>query len=260
MSGRLVGEVVEWLRTPAAAGLTMAERIVLVVIAERSNDETREMWRFKADDVTLAERIQGAAGIDSTGLRHALQRLKKRGLEVRVPVKHGKDGRAVYAFKGYAMQFRLPAFPASVDLPQRRPEEAASNGHKPVDNSGSDAPQRGPDEAASKPKGGLREAQRGPDEAPLNRMYPYEELPYKNSGPCPYVAEVEDTRPAAATPSGEPKIHMGYDPTYKEARAVLGRLPDLGGTYMAAARDALGQETPLAELVIYAGQLAKAAS
>ena len=260
MSGRLVGEVVEWLRTPAAAGLTMAERIVLLVIAERSNDETREMWRFKADDVNLAERIQSAAGIDATGLRHALQRLKKRGLEVRVPLKHGKDGRAVYAFKGYAMQFRLPAFPASVELPQRRPEEAPFSGEEPVDNSGSDASQRGPEEAASKPKGGPRKAQRGPDEAPLNRMYPYEELPYRDSGCSPCVAEVEDAPLVAATPSGAKTNHMGWDPTYKEARAVLGRLPDLGGAYMAAARDALGQQTPLAQLVIYAGQLAKEAS
>jgi len=74
------------------------------------------------------------------------------------------------------------------------------------------------------------------------------------------VAEEEDTPPATATPPGDQKIHMGYEPTYKEARAALERLPDLGGAYMAAARAALGSETPLATLVIHAGQLAKAAS
>jgi hypothetical protein len=73
------------------------------------------------------------------------------------------------------------------------------------------------------------------------------------------VAEEEGAQPVTVAPPAK-KVHMGWDPTYKEARAVLGRLPDLGGTYMAAARDALGQETPLAELVIYAGQLAKEAS
>jgi hypothetical protein len=55
-------------------------------------------------------------------------------------------------------------------------------------------------------------------------------------------------------------LNLGFDPDYKEARALLGRLPDLGGGYLAAARDALGEETPLAELVIYAGRLAKEAS
>jgi hypothetical protein len=259
MSGRLVGEVVEWLRTPAAGGLTMAERIVLLVIAERSNDETREMWRFKADDVTLAERIQSAAGIDATGLRHALQRLKKRGLEVRVPIRHGKDGRAVYAFKGYAMQFHLPKLPASVELPQRRPDQAPSSGSEPVDNPGSDASDRGPDEAASKPKGGLRKAQRGPEEAPLNRMYPYEELPYKNSGPCPYVAEVEDTQPAAVTPPAGTR-RMDWDPDFLEASGYLFALAREGQGFMEAAAAKLGPDAPVAERVIYAAQLAKEAS
>jgi hypothetical protein len=259
MSGRLVGEVVDWLLTPAAADLTLAERIILLVIADRSNDDTRDMWRFKIDGITLAERIQGAAGIDATGLRHALQRLRKRGLEVRVPVKHGKDGRPVYAFKGSAMRFRLPPLPASVELPERGPDEAASHVENPVDDTSQGASDKGPEEATSDAKGGLRKAQRGPDEAPLIPMYPYEELPYKDSGSSPYGAEEEDTQPPAVAPPAE-KLNLGFDPDYKEARALLARLPDLGGTFLTAARAALGDETPLAELVIYAGRLAKEAS
>ena len=61
MSGRLVGEVVDWLQTPAADGLTPAEAVILLVIAERAHDKTRDMWRHRIDDHSLYERIKRAA-------------------------------------------------------------------------------------------------------------------------------------------------------------------------------------------------------
>jgi hypothetical protein len=268
MSGRLVGEVVEWLRTPAAADLTAAERVVLLVIAERSSEATRGMWRHKVDDVSLSERIREATGVSRQNLTKVFNRLAERGLEVRVQVGARDSGKPVFAHKGHATDFRLPDLPASVQLPQ---SDAQARRIEPVDNSPAEAPETLPEppqrDAQTRrysAKGTPRGVAKRPKGTPRGVALPSKDLPsttYPSTPVVPAVlAEVEDTRPAAATPSGEPKIHMGYDPTYKEARAVLGRLPDLGGTYMAAARDALGQETPLAELVIYAGQLAKEAS
>lgn len=57
MSGRLVGEVVDWLQTPPADDLTMAEAAVLLVIAERAHDKTREMWRHRINLIDLAEMV-----------------------------------------------------------------------------------------------------------------------------------------------------------------------------------------------------------
>lgn len=268
MSGRLVGEVAEWLRTPAANGLTVAERMVLVTIAERANEKNREMWRHRGDDVTLFERICEVTGMDRGGLTKALRRLAAHDVEVRVQIGKTKSGAPVFAYRGVAMRFALPDLPASVALPERVDEEAPIT---PVDNSSNDPPgaPRGAEKgwtpghplAKKGGRGGTQTGGKGGREGTPNtsKDNPSTTDPSSCGSPSSGVA-VEAGPPAAATPSGEPKIHMGYDPIYKEARAVLGRLPDLGGTYMAAARDALGQQTPLAELVIYAGQLAKAAS
>lgn len=268
MSGRLVGEVVEWLRTPAAVDLTAAERVVLLVIAERAGEATRKMWRHKVDDVSPSERIREASGMSKQNLTKVFTRLAGRGLEVRVQVGTTDAGKPVFAHKGHATDFRLPGLPASVQLPQR---DASGRTTDPVDNPPEGAPegppgptQRDAQTRGFNGKGTPRGVAKGPKGTPRGVPHPSKDLPSTtNPSSCgvpPYGVAVEDEPPATATPSGEPKIHMGYDPTYKEARAALGRLPDLGGTYMAAARDALGQETPLARLVIYAGQLAKAAS
>lgn len=267
MSGRLVGEVVEWLRTPAAADLTAAERVVLLVIAERASEANREMWRHMVDEVSLSERIREAlGGVDKANMSKVFKKLASRGLEVRVPVSVAANGRVVYSCRGRSTSFRLPALPASVQIPER----AASRQTKdPVDNpppEASSEPDEPPDWAAQRqtkrPKGRRRGKPKSPNGCPGGHPYPSKDSPSTTnpSSVVPAVlAEEEDEPLVTATPPATTS-HMGWDPTYKEARAVLGRLPDLGGAYMAAARDALGQQTPLAELVIYAGQLAKEAS
>src|SRR5437879_4337068 len=131
MSGRLVGEVAEWLRTPAAAGLTAAERVVLLVIAERANETTRKVWRHKIDDVSASERIREVAGMSKQNLTKVFNRLAARGLEVRVQVGTTDAGKPVFAHKGHATDFRLPELPASVQLPQR---DASGRTKEPVDN------------------------------------------------------------------------------------------------------------------------------
>lgn len=135
MSGRLVGEVVGWLQTGPAAGLTLAERSILLIVAERSHETTREMWRHRIDDTTLYERIRAATGLGEDGLTKAFGRLASRGLEVRVPIGEGRDGRPLYARRGVAMKFRLPELPAAVTLPEPVDNPPA----EPVDNPPGDA-------------------------------------------------------------------------------------------------------------------------
>lgn len=91
----------------APADLTAAERMVLVAIGEnvRDGDPTLLTWPdFNVH--TLAERT-GLTGKGS--LKAALQRLGGRGLEVRVPLTSGKDGRPVYALPGKQCRYRFPA-------------------------------------------------------------------------------------------------------------------------------------------------------
>ncbi|WP_433242647.1 hypothetical protein [Actinomadura nitritigenes] len=131
MSGAVVGEVAEWLRTPAAEGITDKERLVLFAVAERVLDErTREMRRFKGDDCNLFDRICQVVGTSKKQLGEVLRKLAERGLDVRV--QHGVDkrGRPVYACRGHTMQFRLPPLPPTASLPPypAEPEAAGSGG------------------------------------------------------------------------------------------------------------------------------------
>lgn len=117
MSARLIGDLIEWRRTPKGSELTQAEFAVLVTIADRVLDEkTRLMRRFKGDDCELHERLCQVAGVDQGSLKKVLQKLAARGLEVRVEIKKDVLGRPVYACKGRAMDFRFPELPASVSL------------------------------------------------------------------------------------------------------------------------------------------------
>lgn len=100
-----IQRVVEVLKH-APADLTPAERMVLVAIGEnvRDSDPSRLTWPDFNVHV-LAER----SGLTGTGtLKAALQRLGKRGLEVRVPITNGKDGRPLYALPGKQCRYRFP--------------------------------------------------------------------------------------------------------------------------------------------------------
>lgn len=121
MSGRLVGEVAEWLMSPIAEDLTTAERAVLMIVAERAHEHTRVMLRHRVDDQSLIERISRISGlsIETGALKKTFQRLAKRGLEVRVAKSVGKDGRPIFAYEGQSAGFALPRFPASVTVLER---------------------------------------------------------------------------------------------------------------------------------------------
>ncbi|MGR6921195.1 hypothetical protein ACU635_43725 [[Actinomadura] parvosata] len=124
MSARLFGLVAAWLETAAADGMTQSERLVLLLIAERARDTDRRMVSFRADrrddgtKITLTELLQARAGLTPRGLADTVQRLARRGLEVRVPVGKDRNGVIMYARRGHATDYRLPDLPASVRLPE----------------------------------------------------------------------------------------------------------------------------------------------
>ncbi|HEY9367539.1 hypothetical protein [Streptomyces sp.] len=253
LSGKLVGEVVEWLLTPVAADLTLAERTALLVIAERSNEDTREMWRHRGDEETLFERIQHALGVDKTGLSRVLQRLRARGLEVRIPIKVGKDGREIFAHKGLAMRFRVPEFPASISLPSAPLRADDDPPFSPVDNDSSDtqeAEQRADDDPPSDAKGQTESAQRADERLPLVPLTPSTTYPSKDISLLSSVADVEDATPAAFE---EQKFDQ------REYEAALKRLmerEDFGGPLVARAEsDDPGARHEIH--VIHAARLAK---
>ena len=106
MSGRLVAEVLD---NASAHGLTHAEVRLMVCIAERANDATRECWpgmdelRHRMDVET--ERAVGKV----------LRSLASKGLEVRRPVKsvegrgvRDSDGRPLFAVRGHQTVYRVP--------------------------------------------------------------------------------------------------------------------------------------------------------
>lgn len=269
MSGRLVGEVAEWLRTPAAGGLTVAERMVLVTIAERANEKTRMMWRHRSDDVSLSERIREVVGVSRQNLTKVFNRLAERGLEVRVQVGTTDAGKPVFAHKGHATDFRLPDLPASVRLPQ---SDAEMRRKEPVDNppreppgpssepSQSDAQTRGFD--AKGTPGGVA---KGSKATPRGVPHPSKDTPSTTNpsscGSPTYGVAVEDEPPADATPSGESSHrHMGWEPDYIEAREYLFTLANEGQEFMEAAIVRLGPRADVADRVICAAQLAKEAS
>jgi len=121
VSWKLVREVL----AGAPHGLTAGEWKVLVVVAERANDETRQCYPglpLLADETNLSE----------DGVTKALQRLAARGLELRVPVlddagqpRRDRRGRLVYAYPGHQTTYRLPELAERNEHKRLREESAA---------------------------------------------------------------------------------------------------------------------------------------
>ncbi|MFE2832240.1 hypothetical protein ACFXI6_14500 [Streptomyces mirabilis] len=184
----------------APKDLTAAERMVLVAIGEnvRDGDPTRLTWPdFNVH--TLAERT-GLTGKGS--LKAALQRLGKRGLEVRVPITSGKDGRPVYALPGKQCRYRFPV--------QLVGEVLSS-------------PNEGEGEDRTSPKGrtGPRQARTGP---PLNgdkgRTGP---PPTPTSTPTPFKQGEEEEKPSSPLREAGRQQH---EDRLAAAAAFLEALPD----------------------------------
>ena len=253
MSGRLVGEVVDWLQTPPAEGLTMAERMVLLVIAERAHEKTREMWRHRIDDRSLYERIRAAAGLSDRGLSAALKRLRERGLEVCVPIGTDRRGRPLYAARGRSMRFRLPPLPAAVTLP----EPVENTPADPVDNPAQTGPpgEKGrtlvrPNARKVAPSCDQTARKVAPGCAPNpSSTYPSKEHP--STGLRSLGAELE----VATTAARDPTNDLDQVGDYEQATRALQRLPDLGAALITQARTQ-HPDADLRQLVIHAAHLA----
>lgn len=104
-------ELVEEVLDHAPAGLTPAERLVMVAIAEYvlSSDYTHGVRRTSRPSSEIARR----AGLKPDGLKAVLQRLAARNLELRVPLMTGKDNRPVYAMPGRSGTYEIPALAAA---------------------------------------------------------------------------------------------------------------------------------------------------
>jgi hypothetical protein len=280
MSYSLLGELAEWFQTPAADGLTATERLALNAVAERANTQTRQMWRHRADDKSLFQRIADYVGVSLKSLGAILGRLARRGLEVRVAVGTDKIGRPIFAHNSHSTEFRLPELPASVALPdpgrslgegtfEAPPAPAAPVDNPPVDAPTNEAMVPSPrDHHDGSPLHGGTLTAEGPS---VKGPYPSKDLPSTNNPSTPVEPavhlNVEGDRAARREPSAKsdhppPRVLpitslREIDPAeaYAAAAAELFKLPDLGQTWITAARAELGDHTARTTVVIRAHEL-----
>lgn len=269
MSGRLVGEVAAWLCTPAATGMTLGERTVLLTIAERVNekDPERRMLRHRTDEATLFERLCLVTGIDRAGMTEVLKKLAKRDLEVRIEVRKTEAGKPIFAYRGHSMEFQLPVLPASVALPKSigpdRPNPVDEPVDEPVD-SEPEEPQSPPEsigpDRPNDPKGSAdTDAFAGKGRSqPIPKSFNGDPSNYSPSTPVDpsSLVTVEDAAPTTATPPATTSHHMGWEPDYRDATAYLLTLANEGQEFMDAAAEHLGPNTPIADRVIHAARTA----
>lgn len=83
-------------------GTTSGERLAALAIADTARRETRISLATPAE-------LSARTGLSEDGLKKALQRLRKRGLDFRVSHGKGSDGRDVYTIPGSGMEYRVPS-------------------------------------------------------------------------------------------------------------------------------------------------------
>lgn len=106
MAYTLINEVVSYLGQDDNE-LTPAERLVLMLVADRAHQQAREAWSGGTAEWDLRK----LSGLTARGLRDVLQRLAERGLELRVARGEDAKGRPLYAHRGVQTTYRLPALP-----------------------------------------------------------------------------------------------------------------------------------------------------
>lgn len=277
MSGRLVGEVHAWLRTPRAQalGLNVSQRMVLSTIAERAHERTREMWSHATDGCSQFEYLMEVTGLKRSALAEALNGLAEKQLEVRIKVGETAKGKPIFAHRGKATRFRLPTLPAAVALPT----PGGGDPREPVDNPGDNPPEEpAPEDESLRPAGtirtgslrhtGTKEAKasgtpepNGPKASGTPDPSPYKDTPYKDLSLTPVDPSshlnLEAPQPAAATPTRTTSTHMGFDAEYQTAVVTLTRFPDFGDQFITQARAELGDTADRQQTTIRAAQIAQ---
>ena len=112
--------IVEVLRH-APCDLTPAERLVLIVIAEAADRNTRKCWPSR-------ELIAQRTGLGLSGLKKTFQRLAAKGYEVRIPIGKDKGGRLVFAHERHRTEYLLPRF--DIHSPAERGDVEAPTGSR----------------------------------------------------------------------------------------------------------------------------------
>lgn len=185
--------------------LSSSERLILVVIAENINDDDPQRLTWPNFDIGVLRKRTGMKG---DALQKALERLGVRGLEARIPIGKGKDGRTLYAIPGTQCRFRLPHLLGPNEF---GPSEEGPNQFRPEGN------QFGPKGRTNSGQKGTSSVQKGTSSAPSPLSSPSEVPPLSSDGgsapsahPSPPVdrdEREEDPRgeedPQPPTPDGE---------------------------------------------------------
>ncbi|MGW1389984.1 hypothetical protein [Streptomyces griseoluteus] len=153
----------------APKDLTAAERMVLVAVGENVRDGDPKLLTWPDFNVNVLAERTGLTGKGS--LKSALQRLGARGLEVRVPITSGKDGRPVYALPGKQCRYRFPASLVG---------EATTS---PTEMEGEDRTSPGEDRTSPKGRTQPRQGRTGPPPTPLPSTPPPLSAPARPAAP-----------------------------------------------------------------------------
>lgn len=145
--------------------LDTGELALLLILADEANDQTREC--FPGMDELCAYMRMSADGVG-----RVLQRLTKRGIDVRVAVGKDKTGRAIYAMKGVRTTYRLPRFAPPMPGPQ---SGQSANGRTPGRPLTDQRPDASPANTADRPD--ASPSMPGPQSGP-SPQFPHEEDPH----------------------------------------------------------------------------------
>jgi hypothetical protein len=140
--------------------LTLAERNVLLELADFANDKTRLAYPGM-------EALSRACGLPEGTISKCLQRMAAKGLELRIPVGKADDGRAVVATRGRQTTYRIPlmAGPGSA-LFEAGTGERADRGPLKAGPGSAPSPHRTLKEERSKDASASRSARRPPTTQP----------------------------------------------------------------------------------------------
>lgn len=185
MSVELVVEVIKH----APPDLNSTERMLLVVIAESCNKDSRTTWyRDGWDEAELCRRV----GIAQRSLSRVLTGLSKKGVEVRVPHKHAADGTPLFAFRGRQVTYRLPRFAPIESYADSRTNPATPEGKGTQTCAESYAETRS-DQGESYAE---------------TRTLPLKDLPSKNTSPPPPAPDASDVVEGEVVKEGEEEASL----------------------------------------------------
>jgi hypothetical protein len=123
-------ELTREARAGMPRGWSMAQRAVVLILADICNDRTRR----QPQHLDVSERLLEELDVPPGTLRNILTSLAEAGFEFRVPVGKDKRGRPMFAHRGRAVDYQFP------EIPPRAPKGASGGAPIAVDNPEKGAP------------------------------------------------------------------------------------------------------------------------